>query len=319
MQPDHTNKNRIKIKNHNIVWPTALILSMLVMVSVAVVGASIYNYVHCSACEISLYKGQIKNQKAGKAKQAEQQRAILKTKAAKYTGAKAKQQSQKNAFNVKDGAQVWETETKIELFKSQYKNKDGKITVKSADGRHVIAPGTEGQYTFDIKNTSKTPANYKIWVEAKLSSDIESAPLQTRMSGQNGWLLGSKNGWKQAASLDGVTTKENIGAGKTAEYTIYWQWPFEQGDDKADTDLANVSVNQEMSYTVTIHTMAAASTDTEPNNQQDQKNRGYLVKGVKAGDTAQILKWAMILGVSAGILWILLLIKKRKNKEEQAQ
>lgn len=318
MQPDHSNKKSIKIKKSSFVWPTALILSVLVMVSVAVAGACIYNYVHCSACEISLYKGQIKNQKAGRAKQAEQQRAILTSKAAKYSGTKAKQQSQKNAFNVKDADQVWETETAIELFKSQYTNKDGKVTVKSADGKHVIAPGTEGQYTFDIKNTSKTPANYKIWVEAKLSSNIEGVPLQTRMSGQNGWLLGSKNNWKQAASLDGVTTKENIGAGKTAEYTIYWQWPFEQGDDKADTDLANASVNQEMSYTVTIHTMAATSTDAAPNNnQQDQKKRTYLVQAVKAGDTAQILKWAVILGVSAGILLILLL-KKRKNKEEQA-
>lgn len=288
------------------------------MVSVAVAGACIYNYVHCSACEISLYKGQIKNQKAGRAKQAEQQRAILTSKAAKYSGTKAKQQSQKNAFDVQDADQIWETETAIELFKSQYTNKGGKITVKSADGKHVIAPGTEGQYTFDIKNTSETPANYKIWVEAKLSSNIEGVPLQTRMSGQDGWLLGSKNNWKQAVSLDGVTTKENIGAGKTAEYTIYWQWPFEQGDDKADTDLANASVNQEMSYTVTIHTMAAASTDAAPNNnQQDQKKRTYLVQAVKAGDTAQILRWAVILGVSAGILLILLL-KKRKNKEEQA-
>lgn len=317
MQPDHTKKNSIKIKNRSFVWPAALILSVLVLVSVAVAGACIYNYVHCSACEISLYKGQIKNQKAGRAKQAQQQRSILKSKVAKYTGTKAKQRSQKNAFDVEDADKVWETETAIELFKSEYKNKDGKVTVKSADGKHVIAPGTEGQYTFDIKNTSDTPANYKIWVEANLSSNIEGVPIQTRMSGQNGWLLGSKNNWKQATALDGVTTKETIGSGKTAEYTIYWQWPFEQGDDKADTDLAEASVDQEMSYTVTIHTMAAASTTPDKNPSETTK-RKYFVRGVKAGDTAQILTWAILLGLSAGILLLILLLKKRKNKEEQA-
>ena len=316
MQPDHSNKKRIKIKKSSFIWPTALILSVLVLVSVAVAGACIYNYVHCSACEISLYKGQIKNQKTGRAKQAEQQRAILKTKATKYTGTKAKQQSQKNAFDVEDADKVWETETAIELFKSQYKNKDGKITVKSADGKHVIAPGTEGQYTFSINNTSDTAADYKIWVEAKLSSNIEGVPLQTRMSGQNGWLLGSKNNWKQAASLDGVTTKENIGAGKTAEYTIYWQWPFEQGDDKADTDLADASVNQEMSYTVTIHTMAVAAIDKTPDTNKLNKNiPAAIVQTIKTGDTAQIMKWAIILGLSAGIL-LLLLLWRRKNKEQ---
>ena len=319
MQPDHPSKNRIKIKKSNFIWPTALLLSVLVMVSVAVAGACIYNYVHCSACEISLYKGQIKNQKAGRAKQAEQQRAILTSKAAKYSGAKAKQQSQKNAFDVEDADKVWETETAIELFKSQYTNKDGKITVKSADGKHVIAPGTEGQYTFSINNTSKTPANYKIWVEAKLSSDIEGVPLQTRMSGQDGWLLGSKNNWKQAASLDGVTTKETIGAGKTAEYTIYWQWPFEQGDDKADTDLANASVNQEMSYTVTIHTMAVEAIDKTPDTNKLNKNiPTSIIQTIKTGDTAQILKWAILLGLSAGILLILLLWKRKNKDEEQA-
>ena len=55
----------------------------------------------------------------------------------------------------------------------------------------VIAPGTDGSYTFDLKNTSSQSADYKIWVETTVSSNTTDMPLQTRMSSTEGWLLGS--------------------------------------------------------------------------------------------------------------------------------
>lgn len=55
----------------------------------------------------------------------------------------------------------------------------------------VIAPGTDGSYTFDLKNTSSQSADYKIWVETTVSSNTTDMSLQTRMSSTEGWLLGS--------------------------------------------------------------------------------------------------------------------------------
>ena len=316
MQPEKT-KRKYKIQqSRNIVWLTAFVLAVLVVATISVVGTCIYNYAHRSDCQISLYEGQVKEATAT-AKNAASQKTIdpvVKSQAVQYSGEQAKQQSQKSAFEVKDADQIWKTETAIELFKASYKNADGAVTVKSADGSEVIAPGTEGSYTFSLKNTSNLPADYKVWVEAKLSSNMTGVPLETRMSGNEGWLLGSKSSWEQADALNGVATTETIDAGKSAEYTIYWQWPFEQGEDAIDTSLSNASVQQEMSYTVTIYTLTAATATTTGKDQQ--KKPTSILETVKTGDTAQIFFWAAALGISAGILIWLLFLRKRKNDKD---
>lgn len=316
MQPANQKKeNRIR-KPHSIVWLFASILTVLVIATVSVVGTCIYSYAHRSDCQISLYDGQIKEAVSTRNNAATQKKInpVIKSQATTYSGTQAKVQSEESAFEVNDATQVWKTETAIELFKSDYKNADGITTVKSEDGRKIIAPGTEGSYTFDLKNTGNTAADYKIWVEAKLSSNMTGVPIQTRMSASNGWLLGGKNSWEEAADLDGVATTATIDAGKTAEYTIYWQWPFEQGEDETDTSLANASVNQEMSYTVTIYTLTATATGN--GNSGSQK---HILSGTKTGDTTKILMWIIALAASAGVIGCLVIWKKRKNDEKNEQ
>lgn len=329
MQPVNQWKNNIKNQSHSVVWLTAFVLAVLVVATVSVVGACLYKYVHHSDCEISLYDGQVA-EPVKTAKNASAQMAanpVIQSKATQYKGTQAKQQLQKSSFNVTDAEQVWKTETAIELFKAEYTNANGEVTVKSADGRKVIAPGTEGSYTFSLKNTGNASADYKIWVEAELSSDMTGVPLQTRMSSDSGWLLGGKNSWEQAEDLDGVSTSESIGAGKTAEYTIYWQWPFERGDDAADTALGNEAVSQEMTYTVTIYTLTASATggdstdQTDESNQTNQPNQKEQPKknfwnAVKTGDYAQVMLWIVVLIISAGVVIYLVILKKRKNDRE---
>lgn len=311
-------KNRIS-QNNQIVWLTAFILAVLVAATVSVVGTCIYNYAHRSDCQISLYDGQIKEASAPVKNAASQRTAsanpVIKSEAARYSGAQASQELQKSAFEVKDAEQIWKTETAVELFETAYKNADGTVTVKSADGSKVIAPGTEGSYTFSLKNTSSAAADYKVWVEAKLSSNMTGVPIQTRMSGSNGWLLGGKNSWKQAEELDGVATAETIDAGKTAEYTIYWQWPFERGNDAEDTDYGNAAVNQEMNYTVTIYTLTASAAA----GNTDQNGSKLPFHLPKTGDNAQIVLWAVVFVVSAGLIICLLVLKKRKNNRKNEQ
>ena len=322
MQPVNQWKNNIKNQSHSVVWLTAFVLAVLVVATVSVVGACLYKYVHHSDCEISLYEGQVA-EPVKTARNASAQMAanpVIESKATQYKGTQAKQQSKKSSFNVADADQVWKTETAIELFKADYTNANGEVAVKSADGRKVIAPGTEGSYTFSLKNTGNASADYKIWVEAELSSDMTGVPLQTRMSSDSGWLLGGKNSWEQAEDLDGVSTTENIGAGRTAEYTIYWQWPFEQGDDAADTQLGDLSASQyasqEMSYTVTIYTLTAASPGSDSDDQS--KTPLYpLLHPTKTGDDTPVALWTAVLVISAGILIILFIIlRKRKNEQK---
>lgn len=309
MQPASTTSKQLKNHSHTI-WLLTCLLTVFVIATAAVLGMCLYIYANPSDSKISLYKGEL----------SEENNKIIKTgitnnktSAKTYKGKKAKQQAKKYNFNVTDADQVWTTDTAIELFKVSYKNANGDITVKSAGNDKVLAPGTDGSYTFDLKNTANKAADYKVWVEATINSNITGMPLQTKMSGQNGWLLGSKNNWKDAKDLDGISTIEHIEPGKSAEYKIYWQWPFEQGKDEEDTDLGNITVGQEFTYTVSIHTLAAESTDT--NKKPDYKPLS-MIKAVKTGDTAAIMRWAGILALSAGIIFILLIFKKRKEKEE---
>ena len=314
MQPEKLGrKNKIE-QSHNIVWLSAFILAVLVVATISIVGTCIYTHANRSDCQISLYDGQEKESTASQKKRD----PVIKSQAVQYSGEQAKQQSEKSAFEVKDADQVWKTETAIELFETEYKNADGVVSVKSADGSKVIAPGTKGSYTFSLKNTGNLPADYKIWVEASLSSNMTGVPIQTRMSSNDGWLLGGKNTWEQADALNNVATSETIDAGKSAEYTIYWKWPFEQGEDAVDTSLSNASANQEMSYKVTIYTLTAAAPGNGDNGNGPD-NQSHFLKPVKTGDSIQSFLWIAVLAVSAGILFWLFLIKKRKNDEENEQ
>lgn len=360
MQPENRWKKSRKSQSCQIVWLLAFVLVILIAATVSVVGNCLYRYVHRNECQISLFEGSnVQNQttqnktaqnQVGQSQTAQSQKIqnssmqspstqstsiktpVLHSQATEYRGEQAEQQARQSAFEVDDATQIWKTETAIELFQAEYRNADGAVTVKSADGSHVIAPGTEGSYTFSLKNTSNASAEYQIWVEAELSSNMTGIPLQIRMGSDRGWLLGEKDAWEQAKSLDGVTTEETIDAGRTAEYTIYWKWPFEQGDDAADIALGDAAVNQEMSYVVTIHTLTAVAdepmekptvkpTEETPENdaQNPRKEVAKILDAVKTGDTSQILLWIMVLAFSAGVILCLVILKKKQHGRREEE
>lgn len=298
-----------RTKNHSQpVWLYTCLLVVLVVVTATVLGTCLYRFVHQSDYSISLYKGQISKNSA--------QSGSSSSKTIVQTGKKAQTQAKKYNFKVKDSKQIWTTETAIELFKIRYENGSGEVTVCSAGGDKVLAPGTEGSYTFNLKNTGTKTADYKVLVETKIDSKISGMPLQTRMSGVDGWLLGGKSTWEQADALNGVATTETINAGKSAEYIIYWQWPFEQGTDELDTSLGNLTANQQLTYTVIIHTLASESTagNRAGNKTKEQKKSSILSKIVKTGDTSNLLLWSLILVAAAAGIMIMLFRRKKEKK-----
>lgn len=314
-----TPPKKLNTHSHHI-WLAAFLLAILVVISAAVVGGCLYAYVHRSDCVISLYEGNVtvdeQNSPQKTASILPQNSPIVQSKATQYRGSQASGQAAKYGFKVEDTQQVWQTDTSVDLFKSSYSNKDGKVTVSSANGDNVIAPGTSGKYTFTLKNAGTKAADYKVWVETEISSNIASLPFQIKMSGNDGWLLGGKNAWEQMSELDGVSLTERVDAGKTADYTFYWQWPFEQGDDEADTLLGNAGDwtggSQDLTYTVTIHTLASESA-----SQSDSGNgkENSLLKAVKTGDDAPVALWcAGMAGAVCVIGWLIWLKKKKKEE-----
>ena len=76
-------------------------------------------------------------------------------------------------FTACDDKVVWENETDIEIFKSEYVNGHNEITVLSSDGNGIIAPGTENSYTFNLKNNGNIAIDYTMNTAFSLKIDGE--------------------------------------------------------------------------------------------------------------------------------------------------
>jgi hypothetical protein len=191
-------------------------------------------------------------------------------------GSTSPQSSRHVTVNGADGSTWTLTTNTIDLFQSSYQNGDQQETVKSSDGKKVIAPGTSGSYTFSVKNTGSTLLAYKLWLEKafQVTADGgESAilPVQVRLSSgpaeSRTWLLGSSGTeWVNADALKEIETGEaetagtdipqeavagELNAGESISYTLEWQWPYETGADENDLLLGN-SDNAELTLRLNL-------------------------------------------------------------------
>lgn len=300
MQPENTKVRKIEDRNCT-VWLFAMLLAVLVMATVAIVGTCFYNYSRRSDCVISLSEGS--SEKTAKSSQTI------------YTGSQAKKVVKEQSFMVEDPERVWSTSTAVELFDVSYQNDAGQVTVRSENSDKVIAPGTDGKYTFTLKNTSKKSADYKVWIETTINTQLTGIPFEMRMSGGDGWLLGDKNSWEMAENLDGVSVTEQVEPGNSKDYTIYWKWPFEQENDEADTRMADVSVGQELNYTVTIHTIATESNAQAGGDSSSTGDGGLnsVIKAVKTGDFVPVAGILIAL-ITSGFIVVYLLKRQKEEK-----
>ena len=182
MQSAAKKVNKASDRGHTL-WLFVVILAILVTVTASLLGSSLYHYVHRSNCVISLSQGTVESEKAGVGNQTSSPQST-------QVEQLSAQEAQKYGLSVTDNTRVWSTTTPIELFSHSYKNADGQITVQSDNADKVIAPGTEGKYTFSLKNTSSLNSNYQVWLEANVNVESSELPIEFRMSGSEGWTDG---------------------------------------------------------------------------------------------------------------------------------
>lgn len=313
MQAEEKQGKNKKVHNRK-VWTWAGLLSVLVIATTAVVGICLYAYTSRSDCEISLYEGVLPKEEAQVLKVVpEDQKASSKVSTKKGTEKAGKTETsgtrQSASTSIGEEEQsVWSTETPVDIFHRSYTNKDGEVSVVSGTKEKVIAPGTDGSYTFTLKNTGKRAVDYKVWIETKVSDGLSGKELNTKMTGKEGWLLGGSDSWGKMEQLNQVSEACSLEAGKSTAYTISWQWPFEQEMDDYDTDLGNRAVDENLTYTVTIHTITTVNTE---DNQSDS-NVIKKLRSAKTGDTGNLIYWIVFAVVSLGV--ILFLVFKRKNE-----
>lgn len=182
-------------------------------------------------------------------------------------------------LTVEDQSQTWGTETRINLFSTQYNGIGRDITVESSDGDRLIAPGTEGEYTFTLKNTGNVAMDYQVAMDAELhinnyQIDLENFPLGIRLRHYSGeYLLGDEDTWVAISKLEDYATKDTLAVNHYAWYTIEWKWLFEEdavddhdhlhinAGDELDTILGNITVDTPVNLSVSISTLAQPSDD----------------------------------------------------------
>ena len=129
----------------------------------------------------------------------------------------------------------------LELFKIEYSNEAGQITVQGANGQNVIAPGTTVDYDINLRNRDDVTINYLLTPQVTYLTD-DPIPMQVKLSDHYGnYLLGSDSEWVAVDELNGISHKGAIHQGEIFTYHLSWQWVFETGEegDAYDTYLGN--------------------------------------------------------------------------------
>lgn len=139
-------------------------------------------------------------------------------------------------LEVKQG--MTSTNFKFDLFNTIKDTKTGgdETNVKE----NLIAPGTSGEFSFNIANLSEVNAKYYITFEVTQDATAPKVPLKFKLNDAADWsdtLTGIAEG--AAVPIDMETG--------TGSVKVQWQWAFEGGDDATDTTIGfaapNVIVN----------------------------------------------------------------------------
>ena len=209
-------------------------------------------------------------------------------------------------FEASDDNQVWGKSTEVEIFRISY-SEDGteEITIQSANGDNLIAPGSENSYVFKLKNTGDVAMDYELIIDAYVTPADIHIPVEARISRHDQtWVTASGEEFESIPELNGSADKYTLGPGRYSVYTLDWKWPFESGDDSWDTFLGNQAVEQDITLTIKISTTASVSANA---------GGGMLPQ---TGDAANATMYIVMMICATFVLFILLF---RRDKEEEGE
>ena len=227
-----------------------------------------------------------------------------------------------------DGREPWwkhhpefRMEAEVEIFKFSY-DETGKVTVIGVEGNpdKLIAPGTSNLYQFTLANTGDVALDYTMSIEAFVTGTDLWLPVYARVwDYKNNYLAGSADEMVEVLEIDGVEDSGELGAGRNAVYSLEWEWPFERADengdislnDKYDTMLGNLAVNEDLTLHIVIRTYAEY--DEEP----DDPNSGLVPP--QTGDDQQIVIFSLLGGISLVILLALIFASIRSGRKEKRE
>lgn len=187
-----------------------------------------------------------------------------------------------------------ELDGSIELFRIEYENESGDITVQGLNAENVVAPGTTVSYDLRLRNNDDCVIDFLMTPTVDFLTGDE-VPVEFKIKDDYGnYILGSDDAWVGADGMNALAHRGSIHPGEVFTYHVTWQWVFEVSDeqDAYDTYLGNQNGEILPGVAVGIETQASA-------NPKPVKSNAHMMHLLGEGFGCCWCCW---------LVWILLLV-----------
>ncbi len=211
----------------------------------------------------------------------------------------------------------WETEASVDLFKNTYMGPDGTVTVQSANGDKVIAPGTSNIYEFTIKNNGNISLDYSLALEGVFQFAHMDLPFFVRLRQGDKWIVGGENAWEHVKDLGDMVDDVTLPRDASATYFFEWMWPYE-ADDEANKLIGNLN-DTLLAADKNDTSIGSAALDVKTDFHLNISITSVVTPGAVSvyQDGTSVLRELLIVIGSAGLLlgsgiWLILIFFRRK-------
>ena len=208
-----------------------------------------------------------------------------------------------------------ELDGSIELFRIEYENESGEITVQGVNADNVVAPGTTVGYDVRLRNNDDVIIDFLMCPTVDFLSGDE-VPVEFRVVDDYGnYIVGDENTWETADAMNALAHKGSIHPGEVFTYHVVWQWVFEVDDarDAYDTFLGNENGEVLPGVAVGIETQASA-------NPKPVKSNTHMMHLLGEGFGCCwccYLVWILLLICVLLIIWVWRLHRKLNKQTEK--
>ena len=208
-----------------------------------------------------------------------------------------------------------EPEGTIELFRIEYSNEKGEVTVQGLNADNVVAPGTSVGYDIRLRNNDDVIIDFLMTPTVEFLTGDE-VPVEFKIMDDYGnYILGSDTEWADSDGMNQLAHKGSIHPGEVFTYHVRWQWLFEVSDEQDDYDtyLGNQDGEVVPGVVVGLETQASANPNLTP---KDITHLAHL-RGESWGCCwCCYLVWILLLICLILLIWIWRLRKKLSKHEE---
>lgn len=202
----------------------------------------------------------------------------------------------------------------IELFRVEYENALGEITVRGVNADNVVAPGTTVSYDIRLRNNDDVVIDFLMTPTVDFLT-ADEVPVEFKIVDTYGnYILGGDTHWAGAADMNALAHKGTIHPGEVFTYHVSWHWAFQVSgeQDAYDTYLGNISGEILPGVAVGIETQASAN----PMPVKSNTHMTHLLGKGFGCCWCCYLVWFLLLVCLLLLIWVWRL-RKRLSKHEE--